>query len=70
MVRSLREAIQRVAPLVVPHGPGVVSGLCSVVVVLARGRIVDSGPDGEVVTAPGSAPGRALVAAGPRLVLS
>ncbi|MCZ2829215.1 dipeptide/oligopeptide/nickel ABC transporter ATP-binding protein [Modestobacter sp. VKM Ac-2986] len=69
LLQEVGEA-QGVALLVVSHDLGVVAALCTDVLVLAAGRVVESGPVGQVLGAPRSAPARALVEAAPRLVAS
>ena len=69
-VVQLLQQVEGVALLVVSHDLGVVSALCTDVLVLDAGRVAEAGPVHRVLTAPESAPARALVAAAPRLVLS
>ncbi|WP_299951568.1 ABC transporter ATP-binding protein [uncultured Modestobacter sp.] len=69
LLREIGDA-EGVALLVVSHDLGVVSALCSDVVVLAGGRVVEAGPVDRVLTDPASREARALVTAVPRLVLT
>ena len=69
-VVQLLQEVEGVALLVVSHDLGVVAALCSDVLVLAAGRVVESGPVEQVLGAPRSAPARALVEAAPRLVMT
>ncbi|MCZ2820591.1 dipeptide/oligopeptide/nickel ABC transporter ATP-binding protein [Modestobacter sp. VKM Ac-2977] len=69
LLRAVSDA-EGVALLVVSHDLGVVTALCSDVVVLAAGRVVESGPVARVLTDPVSREAHALVAAVPRLVLA
>ncbi|OMQ14255.1 hypothetical protein A7K94_0217930 [Modestobacter sp. VKM Ac-2676] len=69
LLRAVSDA-EGVALLVVSHDLGVVAALCSDVVVLAGGRVVETGPIDRVLTDPVSREAHALVAAVPRLVLA
>ncbi len=72
-VLELLVSLQRetgAAYVFVSHDLAVVRAISHEVAIIERGRIVESGPAGEVVSAPRSDAGKALVAAVPKLVTS
>jgi len=60
---------QGIAYVFVSHDLAVVRAIAHTVAIMNQGRIVEQGPTTEIVAAPRSTTGRALVAAVPRLVL-
>jgi peptide/nickel transport system ATP-binding protein len=70
MVLDLLARLQRdhrLAVIMITHDLGVVANMADKVVVLRRGRIVESGPAREVLASPGHGYTRALIAAAPRI---
>ncbi len=70
MVLDLLARLQRdhkLAVIMITHDLGVVANMADKVVVLRRGRIVESGPAADVLAAPGHGYTRALLAAAPRI---
>ncbi|WP_245271013.1 ABC transporter ATP-binding protein [Mesorhizobium sp. LNJC395A00] len=61
------QARERIAYLFISHDLGVVRAIAHRVVLLDAGRIAESGDARNVIDAPQSAIGKALVAAAPRL---
>ena len=70
MVLDLLARLQRdhgLAVIMITHDLGVVANMADRVVVLRRGRVVESGPAGSVLGSPGHGYTRALLAAAPRI---
>ncbi len=70
MVLDLLARLQRdhrLAVVMITHDLGVVANMADKVVVLRRGRIVESGPARDVLASPGHGYTRALLAAAPRI---
>jgi peptide/nickel transport system ATP-binding protein len=70
MVLDLLARLQRdhkLAVIMITHDLGVVANMADKVVVLRRGRIVESGPAADILAAPRHGYTRALVAAAPRI---
>jgi oligopeptide/dipeptide ABC transporter ATP-binding protein len=65
LLRSLRER-RHLALLLIAHDLAVVESLCARTLVMYLGRIVESGPTGEVLNAPAHPYTEALVSAAPR----
>ena len=63
----LEDVRDNTALLLITHDLGVVAGYCEHMIVLERGRVVDTGPTTSLFAAPGHAHTRTLIAAAPRV---
>ena len=63
----LEDIRDNTALLLITHDLGVVAGYCEHMIVLERGRVVDTGPTTSLFAAPGHAHTRTLIAAAPRV---